>query len=78
MLVLTGSLWAASIWWPASFSIVGCPKTTLLFQGAAAGILISAGELCDGLHSGLGETCSFGINSDLMIKWQHDFERRDN
>lgn len=72
--MLTESLRAAFIWWPASFSIVGCQKNTLLFLGAAAGILVSAGEL----YSGLGDTSSFDVSGDLMIKWQRDLGRRDD
>lgn len=49
-----------------------------LFLGAAAGVLVSAGELCGGLHSGLGETSSFDVSGDLMIKRQQDLGRRDD
>lgn len=43
-------------------------KKSLLVPGAADEKLVSAEELCNILYSCLGETSSFGVNYDLMIK----------
>lgn len=43
-------------------------KKSSIFPGAGDEKLVSAEELCDLLHSGLGEASSFDVNSDLMMK----------